>query len=186
MHDTQVLIRRAQEITTITSKRNKTRFLKSTDAQAPLLSPLSIQYQRDFRLLSPLLTSGYRLRQEQESDWAWFITLCRQRLSNSRSYISFKTTEVEELKRFMSIAKELLPLKRWLMSSNEAVLVKTKSSADYLDIKQQSNDSINTIHIGIASRDHREQNQTWQYSPLLRFFVHMMLITDERLAITDN
>ena len=72
------------------------------------------------------------------------------------------------------------------MTSNEAVLVKTKSSADYLDIKQQSNDSINTIHIGIASRDNRSQTRKWQYSPLLRFFVHMMLITDETLVIKDG
>ena len=184
MHDAQVLVKRAQEITTVTTKRNKTRFLKSTDAQAPLLSPLSIQYQSDFRLLSPLLTSRYRLREKSEPDWDWFIAICRQRLSNSRSYISFKTTEVEELKRFMSIANELLPLRRWLMTSNEAVLVKTKSSADYLDIKQQSNDSINTIHIGIASRDNRSQTRKWQYSPLLRFFVHMMLITDEKLFMS--
>lgn len=85
----------------------------------------------------------------------------------------------------MRIAKELLPLKHWLMSGNKAVLENTKTDDDYQDIKQHSNDSINTIYIGIASRDHRSQTNRWQFSPLLRFFVHMMLITDETLPIID-
>ena len=186
MHDAQVLVKRAQEVTTITTKRDKPRFVKVTDVETASLSPLSIQYKSDLRLLSPLLSNAYRLREKSEPDWTWFLEICRQKLSNNRSYISFTTKEVEELQRFISIAKELLPLKRWLMTSNEAVLVKTKLSADYLDIKQQSNDSINTIHIGIASRDNRGQTRKWQYSPLLRFFVHMMLITDENLSITNN
>ena len=81
------------------------------------------------------------------------------------------------------IAGKLLPLKRWLVSSNEDLLMKTMSSTDYQDIKQQSNQSKNALHIGIASQDYREQTNKWQYSPLLRFFVHMMLITDEKLSI---
>ena len=59
------------------------------------------------------------------------------------------------------------------------------SFADFQNIKQQSNDSINTINIGIASQDNRKHANKWQYSPLLRFFVHMMLITDETLPIID-
>ncbi|OLF34663.1 hypothetical protein BTW00_12545 [Psychrobacter sp. C 20.9] len=61
--------------------------------------------------------------------------------------------------------------------------METMSSTDYQDIKQQSNDSKSALHIGIASRDPRDQTNRWQYSPLLRFFVHMMLITDEKLSI---
>ena len=76
-------------------------------------------------------------------------------------------------------------MKRWLVSSNEALLMKTMSSSDYQDIKRQSSDKIEAIHIGITSRDPREQTNKWQYSPLLRFFVHMMLITDEKLSIVN-
>jgi len=71
------------------------------------------------------------------------------------------------------------------VSSNEDLLMKTMSSTDYQDIKQQSNDSKNTLHIGIAGQDHREQTNKWQYSPLLRVFMHMMLITDEKLPIAN-
>jgi integrase len=186
MHDAEILIKRAREVAAITTKRGKPRFVKPTDLETTALSPLSIQYQSDLRLLSPLLSNAYRLREKSEPDWTWFLGICRQKLSNSRASISFVRKEKKELVHFLRIAKELLPLKHWLMSSNEAVLVKTKSSADYLDIKQHSNDSINTIHIGIASRDHRSLMNKWQFSPLLRFFVHMMLITDETLPIVNN
>ena len=72
-----------------------------------------------------------------------------------------------------------------MVSSNEALLMKTMSSTDYQNIKQQSNDSKNALYIGIASQDHRKQTNKWQYSPLLRFFIHMMLITDEKLSIAN-
>ena len=183
MQDASVLVKRAYEVTTITTGRDEPRFVKATDPKMTILSPLSIRYQSDLRLLSLLLNQAYRLRQKSASDWIWLIEVCRQRLSNSRAYISFTKGDKEELQRFMRIAKELLPLKHWLMKSNEAVLDSKKTDKDYQGIRQQCNDSINTIHIGIASRDHRSQTRKWQHSPLLRFFVHMMLITDENLLI---
>ncbi|KTF06176.1 hypothetical protein MGSAQ_002328, partial [marine sediment metagenome] len=103
--------------------------------------------------------------------------------SSSRAYLPFGKRDEKELQRFIDIAEKLLPLKRWLVSSNEDLLMQTMSSTDYQDIKQQSNESKNALHIGIASQDHREQMNKWQYSPLLRFFIHMMLITDEKLSI---
>ncbi|BFM03785.1 hypothetical protein Psyaliredsea_24320 [Psychrobacter alimentarius] len=89
------------------------------------------------------------------------------------------------MQRFIDIGKKLLPLKHWLMSSNEELLMKNMSPTDYQDIKRQSKNSIEAIHIGIASRDPRDQTNRWQYSPLLRFFVHMMLITDESLSVAN-
>ena len=136
-------------------------------------------------MLSLLLSNAYRLRENSGADWTWFIEICSQKLSSSRAYLPFGKGDEKELKRFIDIAEQLLPLKRWLVSSNEALLMKTMSSTDYQDIKQQSNDSKNALHIGIASQDHREWTNKWQYSPLLRFFVHMMLITDEKLSIAD-
>ncbi|MGP4733518.1 MULTISPECIES: tyrosine-type recombinase/integrase [unclassified Psychrobacter] len=183
IHDAKVLIERASEIIDITTKRGKPRFVKLSDSNTPVLSPLNIQYQSDLRLLSLLLSNAYRLREKSETDWTWFIEICREKLSVSRAYLPFRTEDEKELQRFIDIAGKLLPLKRWLVSSNEDLLMKTMSSTDYRDIKQQSNDSKNALHIGIASRDPRDQTNRWQYSPLLRFFVHMMLITDEKLSI---
>ena len=88
----------------------------------------------------------------------------------------------------IDIVEKLLPLKPWLISNNKALLVRTIPPANYQDqdIKQQSNDSKNALHISIASQNHRDQTNKWQYSPLLQFFVHMMLINNEKLPITDN
>ncbi|MFK3990424.1 tyrosine-type recombinase/integrase [Psychrobacter sp. NPDC064578] len=186
IHDANILIERASEVAAITTKRGKPRFVKLSDSNNSVLSPLNIQYQSDLRLLSLLLSNAYRLREKSGADWTWFIEICSQKLSSSRAYLPFRKGDEKELQRFIDIAKKLLPLKRWLMSSNEALLMKNMSPNDYQDIKQQSNDSIEAIHIGIASRDPRDQTNKWQYSPLLRFFVHMMLITDERLVINDS
>ena len=186
IHDANILIERASEVVAITTKRGKSRFVKLSDSNTPVLSPLNIQYQSDLRLLSSLLNNAYGLQEKSEIDWAWFIKICSQRLSNSKAYLPFGKGDEKELQHFIDIAKKLLPLKHWLMSSNEALLMKTISSTDYQDIKRQSNESIEAIHIGIANRNYRDQTNKWQYSPLLRFFVHMMLITDENLPITDN
>ncbi|WP_298807129.1 tyrosine-type recombinase/integrase [uncultured Psychrobacter sp.] len=185
IHDANILIKRASEITDITTKRGKPRFVKLSDSNTPVLSPLNIQYQSDLRLLSLLLNNAYRLREKSGTDWTWFIEICREKLSNSRAYLPFRTEDEKELQRFIDIAGKLLPLKRWLVSSNEDLLMKTMSSTDYQDIKQQSNQSKNALHIGIASQDYREQTNKWQYSPLLRFFIHMILITDEKLSIAN-
>ena len=185
IHDANILIERASEVAAITTKRGKPRFVKLSDSNTPVLSPLSIQYQSDLRLLSLLLSNAYRLREKSGSDWIWFIEICSQKLSNSRAYLPFGKRDEKELQRFIDIAKKLLPLKRWLVNSNEDLLMKTMSSNDYQDIKRQSSDEVEAIYIGIASRDPRDQTKKWQYSPLLRFFVHMILITDEKLSIVN-
>lgn len=183
IHDAKVLIERASEVANITTKHGKPRFVKLIDSETTVLSPLNIQYQSDLRLLSPLLSNAYRLRENSGADWTWFIEICSQKLSNSRAYLPFRKGDEKELQRFIDITEKLLPLKHWLISSNEALLTKNISHTDYQDIKQQSNESKNALHIGIASRDPRDQTNKWQHSPLLRFFVHMMLITDEKLSI---
>ncbi|MEZ7518876.1 tyrosine-type recombinase/integrase [Psychrobacter sp. NPDC078370] len=185
MHDANILIKRASEVADIATKRGKSRFVKLSDSKNSVLSPLNIQYQSDLRLLSLLLSNAYRLREKSGTDWTWFIEICREKLSVSRAYLPFRKEDKKELQRFIGIAEKLLPLKRWLVSSNKNLLMETMSSTDYQDIKQQSNDSKNALHIGIASQDHRERTNKWQYSPLLRFFVHMMLITDETLSIAN-
>jgi len=185
MHDANTLIKRASEVADIATKRDKSRFVKLSDSKNSVLSPLNIQYQSDLRLLSLLLSNAYRLREESRIDWALFIEICSQKISTSKAYIPFGKGDEKELQRFIDIVDKLLPLKHWLMSSNEALLMKTMSSTNYKDIKRQSNNSIEAIHIGIASRDPRDQTNKWQYSPLLRFFVHMMLITDEKLPIMN-
>jgi hypothetical protein len=184
-NDARVLVKRVYEITTIITKRGKPRFVKQSDSKTLVLSPLNVQYQSDLRLLSLLLSNSYRLREKSGTDWTWYIEICGQKLSNRKAHPPFGKGDHKELQRFIDIAEKLLPLKHWLMRSNETLLMKTMSSTDYQDIKRQSNNTIEAIHIGIASRDPRDQTNKWQYSPPLRFFVHMMLITNENLSIVN-
>lgn len=66
-------------------------------------------------------------------------------------------------------------------------------------MKNKNKILMNIIHVGISNRDYRVNNYNsennkmsatkkakWQYSPLLRFFVHMMLVTDETMPILDE
>lgn len=208
MYDAQILVERAREVVAITTKRGRPRFAKPTDSETTALNPLSVQYQSDLRLLSPLLSHAHRLRKTSESDWAWFIKICHQKLSSSKAYVTFPEKQKKELQRFVDIAKRLLPDKNWLITSSEAVLEESMHTSGYQDmqmkIKKKKDEEENTnlmksIHIGIANRDYRikslesvddesdcTKKAKWQFSPLLRFFVHMMLITDETLPIVNN
>jgi len=78
-----------------------------------------------------LLSNAYRLREKSETDWTWFIEICREKLSNSRAYLPFRKGDEKELQRFIDIAEKLLHLKHWLISSNEALLMKNISHTDY-------------------------------------------------------
>lgn len=108
----------------------------------------------------------------------------------------FSPKETDELQRFLRIATRLLSDKNWLITSNKALLEECMLTSNYQGIKNKN--LTNDIHIGISNRNYRvnnynsENNKTsatkktkWQYSPLLRFFVHMMLITDEKLSTVD-
>lgn len=197
-YDAQILIERAIQVTTITTTKGKSRFTKLTDSKTTTLSPLKLQHQSDLRLLSILRNNAYQLRHQTYYDWQWFITICKQRLSSSRSFVPFSPKETDELQRFLKIAKRLLPDKNWLITGNKALLEESMLPSDYQGMKTKDKNLMNNIHIGISNRDYRvnndnsENNKTsvtkktkWQYSPLLRFFVHMMLITDEKLPIMN-
>lgn len=118
IHDAKVLIERASEVAAITTKHGKPRFVKLIDSKTTVLSPLNIQYQSDLRLLSLLLSNAYRLREKSGTEWTWFIEICSQKLSVSRAHLPFRKEDEKGLQRFIGIAEKLLPLKRWLISSN--------------------------------------------------------------------
>ena len=198
-YDAKILIERAIQVATITTTKGKSRFTKLSDSKTTTLSPLKLQHQSDLRLLSILRNNAYQLRHQTYHDWQWFITICKQRLSNSRSFVPFSPKETDELQRFFRIAKRLLPDKNWLITSNKALLEERMLPSDYQGMKNKNKILMNIIHVGISNRDYRVNNYNsennkmsatkkakWQYSPLLRFFVHMMLVTDETMHILDE
>lgn len=181
--DATILINRANLIATIPTTHGMNRFIKGDG-----IVPLSIQYRSDFRLLSSLQKSAQQLRKISMDDWQWFINICQQRLSSSKAFVPFSNKEEQALQRFIGIAKQLLPSKSWLIATH-TLNQPTAYMLDIQNMRHVNKAEINTINVGIATPDDRksERNKTkWQYSPLLRFFVHMMLITDETLPIVDK
>lgn len=182
-YDAQILIERAHKVAAIVSTRGKPRFVKTTG-----IGPLSIQYQSDFRLLSSLQNSIQQLRRSSMDDWQWFMAICQQRLSSSRAFVPFLEKEQQVLQRFIAIIKQLLPAKNWLIVTHTSY----QPNADLIDIQDMrriSKAHVNTINLGIATAEDRKSARhktNWKFSPLLRFFVHMMLITDDGLSIVNT
>lgn len=180
LHDADIIINRAQKVANVTSSHDNPRFVGANGL------PKSIEYKSDYRLLSSLQNSARKLRYNSLDDWQWFIALCQENLSYSKAFIPFSIKEKKALRRFIKIAKQLLPAKNWLVVYPAASQVHL-NLADMRGLRSIIKDNIGTFNIGIALIDNRSSvNGRWQFSPLLRFFVYMVLITDEELVILDN
>lgn len=193
LDDAKTLAKRAYKITDIINTRDKERFIKPDSVEKVVLSPLKPQEQSDYRLLTHLRNNGSLLRTQYKRDWQWFMDICCQKISVSKAYISFSKSRMEDFKRFIAIAKQLLPEKNWLITTDAQMKDTTLNQPEYKGMRYQQNPSVLTLRIGIASREARDlsnsftsSKNTWKYSPLFRFFVHMMLVMDDSLCINDN
>lgn len=181
-NDANILIKRAYQVSTLVTKHSRPRFVKIGESGKPFFSPLIMQDQSDFRMLSVLQGNAYKLRKISMNDWQWFIDTCSQSLTTTTSSISFIKSKNDDLLRFIAIAKQLLSTKNWLITTNERLLTECLNK-EAEGIRVHNKESMTTIHIGILSPDVRANRGKWKYSPLLRFFVHIMMINDEQLKI---
>lgn len=189
----KTLTERAYKITKIINTRDKLRFIKPDPLEKIVLSPLKPQEQKDYRLLTHLITNSSLLRNKSNDDWQWFIKTCYQKISVSKAYISFPKSKVEDFKRFIGIATQLLPAKNWLISTDDKLIDTSLDKDEYQGMRYQQNLSVSTFRIGIASREVRDLSNsfvstknTWKYSPLFRFFIHMMLIMDDSITVGEG
>lgn len=182
--DAKVLARRAYKVTKLVTKRDQPRFVKLRESGEPLLSPLNIQHQSDFRMLSVLQSKARDLRINTPDDWQWFMGICSQKLTITTASVSFLKSENADLVRFIQIAQTLLPAKSWLVSGAQEIISKRCDEQVIKGLCLHYKKSITTVHVGIAHRDARVNQGKWKFSPLLRYFVHMMMVCDERLSIT--
>lgn len=180
--DADILIKRAHQVSTLMTKHSRPRFVKAREPDKIFFSPLSMQHQSDFRMLSILQYSARKLRDHNLNDWQWFINICSQSLTTTNSSISFTKSKNDDLPRFITVATQLLPAKNWLITSNRCLLAECLNE-EAEGIRSHYKESMTTVHIGIISPDVRANQERWKYSPLLRFFVHMMMISDEQLKI---
>ena len=191
--DAEALVERAYKISNIINTRDKLRFIKADPLERIVLTPLQPQEQRDYRLLPHLNTNGSILRAKSNDDWQWFMKTCYQKISVSKAYISFPKSKVEDFKSFIGIATQLLPAKNWLITTDDKLIDTSIDKDEYQGMRYQQNLSVSTFRIGIASREIRDlynncgsTKNTWKYSPLFRFFIHMMLIMDNSITIGED
>lgn len=182
--DAEVLAKRAYKVTKLVTKKAQPRFVKLKESGEPLLSPLNIQHQSDFRMLSVLQSRVQNLRIDTPDNWQWFMGICRQRLTITTASVSFLESEGANLVRFIQIAQILLPGKSWLVSGAQQIISERCDEQVIKGLRLHYKKSVTTVHVGIAHRDARVNQGKWKFLPLLRYFVHMMMVCDERLSIT--
>lgn len=182
LDDAKVLARRAYEVTKIVTERDQSRFVKLRESGEPLLSPLNIQHQSDFRLLSIFQNRVRDLRKDTPDDLQWFIDVCKQKLTITTPSVSFSRSEALDLVRFIEIAQTMLPAKSWLVSGPQEIVSEQADEKVLKELRVHYKESVKTVHVGIANRDVRINRAKWKFSPLLRYFVHMMMICDEHIT----
>lgn len=129
-----------------------------------------------------------KLRAENPNAWQTFIGEVSGRVTTVDSSIAFGKSEIQTAEDFMQIARQLLPQSLWMVVSNEPLInnlpepLTTSDNALQqarfkLDIHQTS------ILLGIGIKVKSEgQPIRWQFSAVLRYFVHLMLLTDETIS----
>lgn len=170
-----------------TRKRKRTkqkRFLRDGDG----FSMIEIQFHSERRILGMLLRNATQLRAENLIAWQTFIRVVSERMTTTDSSIAFGKTQIQMAEDFMQIGKRLLPETMWMVASDEPLennLPETLLTSDCalqqarfkLDPHQTS------ILLGIAVKVKPEgQAMRWQFSAVLRYFVHLMLLTDDTIS----
>lgn len=188
-HQTNITIKdamkigeRAVKVTHLKTTRGAPRFVKADGSNTVVLSPLKIKSHQDFGLLSILYTNALIFRENSLTDWQWFITTASHKLTVTTPYLVFTKNEYADLTRLIKIAVKLLPSSYWLVKGDQDLLSKLCNKEEFDGGKMLPRNLGTSVHLGIKSDSYR-QHATWQFSPVLRFFVHIMMICDEELEI---
>ncbi|CAM4222180.1 site-specific integrase [Psychrobacter arenosus] len=173
---------RAVKVTHLKTIRGAPRFVKVDASNTPVLSPLNIQTHQDLSLLSILYTNALILRENSLTNWQWFITTASHKLTVTTPNLVFTKNEYAHLTRLMKIAVKLLPSSYWLIKGNQDLLLKLCNKKEFDGCKLVPSTLGTSVHLGIKS-DSYKQHAKWQFSPVLRFLVHIMMVCDEELEI---
>ena len=188
-HQTNITIKdamkigeRAVKVTHLKTTRGAPRFVKVDASNTVVLSPLNIKNHQDFGLLSILYTNALIFRENSLTDWQWFITTASHKLTVTTPNLVFTKNEYADLTRLVKIAVKLLPSSYWLIKGNQDLLSKLCNKEGFHGFKWLASNLGTSVHLGIKSDSYKQQAK-WQFSPVLRFFTHIMMICDEELEI---
>lgn len=192
----------AQQVHKIVTTRGHKRFFAKNDSIK--LAPSLLTNSREQRILSQFFENATDIKEKKDEQWYQFILMAASKLSTSRSSINFPTKNMDEVIYFLKIGIEMIEEKYWLVRIDEKMVSLIKERLlDYPDLKfepykpkKEVDKDGNTIYktmdiisLGIHKPNSKRNASTskniekteisnYEYSPLLRFVIHLTLILD--------
>lgn len=180
LEDAQVFAERAEQIAQITTNQGKCRFIETTNQR----QPKSMKSRENYELLPIILKSVWILRDQQHTDYLWFLQIVRQKITINNAYLSFPVKDIDEFLRFAQISLRLLPAQSWMIAGNKDIKATLNDIYRTTDKKPEASKAIfkpynsSTIRFGICIADDQTSNGK-AFSGLLRFLVHLFMIVDD-------
>ena len=180
--DAEVLVNRAKKvaaITTTTPEHYRFVLLKNK------ITPMRIYERIEYKFLDIFFRNIMSLRRDNNEDYQWYLMQVSSKITANSATISFPEKSLNDFKRFLKISTYLLPNKKsWLVTTNKKLIEAVQDLAEMKNVKKVENEEFSTWLFGICIPDkHKNSAGKVRYSSLLRFIVHIMLITDEEVDI---
>ncbi len=191
----------AMQVHNILTSKGCKRFFAKTDVFK--LSPSLLKNSREQRILSQFFTNATVVREQENEQWNQFVMVAISKMSTSRPSINFSVKDMNKAIDFLKLGISLIDEKHWLIRANEQIISRIKEKLlDYPDLEFEQYEPIKTvdkqnniiykpmniISLGIhnpnskknASFSDKENIKyfNFEYSPLLRFVIHLTLILD--------
>ena len=175
----------AMQVHNILTSKGRKRFFAETDIFK--LSPSLLKNSREQRILSQFFTNATVVRDQKNEQWNQFFMVATSKISTSRSSINFSTRDMNKAIDFLKLGIELIEDKYWLIrGSDEQILLLKEELSYYPSLKFETYKPDNVISLGIhnpnskkdAKNNSKVKISNYEYSPLLRFAIHLTLILD--------
>ena len=169
----------------ILSTRGQKRFFAETDTIK--LTPSLLKSGREQKILSQFFTNATTVRDQKNEQWNQFIMVAASKMSTSRPSINFSIKDMNAAVDFIKLGAELIEDKYWLVRGNEEIMsLFKKELSGYPDLKFETYKPDNIISLGIHNPNSKKNSKknsnievsNYEYSPLLRFAIHLTLILD--------
>ncbi|WP_339728335.1 site-specific integrase [uncultured Psychrobacter sp.] len=175
----------AMRIHGILSTRGQKRFFAETDTIK--LTPSLLKSGREQKILSHFFTNATTVRDQKNEQWNQFIMIAASKMSTSRPSINFSIKDMNAAVDFIKLGAELIEDKYWLVRGNEEIMsLFKKELSGYPGLKFETYKPDNIISLGIHNPNSKKNSKknsnievsNYEYSPLLRFAIHLTLILD--------
>ncbi len=186
----------ATKVHNILTNRGYKRFFAETDTFK--LAPSLLKNSREQRILSHFFTNATTFRDQKNEQWNQFVKVATSKISTSRPSINFSTKDVNKAMDFLKIGTELIEDKNWLIrGSAEIISLLKKELSNYPGLKFETYNPDNVISLGIHNPNSKKdakndknnsktKTSIYEYSPLLRFAIHLTLILDLEAQFFKN